>query len=532
MQSKSNSVFVRHLECPKCGSSDANSLFTDGHTYCYACEAYTPSDKVQATQASPKPQQPVVGLSRGLPEAIPDRGITRATVESYNVTMEGGNHYYPYHDKKGRVIAHKIRHVQDKAFKSQGNIQDAVLFGQNIFPQGGKYITLVEGELDALAAYQLMGSKWPVVSIKNGAKSALKDCKAQFEYLDSFESIVIAFDADEPGQQAASEVAELFGNKAKIMKHANGYKDACEYSADSAAQDWNNAWWRAEVYVPDGIINAKELLESVLKPIEQAKLGYPWAGLNELTMGIREAELITITAGSGLGKSQFMREIVYHLLKSSEGNLGLMFLEESAERTARSIMSMHANKPLHLPTTEATEDEIIEAYENTLGTGRVYLFDHFGSTGIDNILNRVRYMARALDCRIIFLDHVSIVVSAQEGITDERKAIDEIMTKLRMMVQETGITLFCVSHLRRPDGKGFEEGAVTSLSALRGSHSIAQLSDIVIGLERNGQAEDMSERHTTKVRVLKNRFCGITGPACGLYYDQITGRMTEVRVEL
>jgi twinkle protein len=53
------------------------------------------------------------------------------------------------------------------------------------------------------------------------------------------------------------------------------------------------------------------------------------------------------------------------------------------------------------------------------------------------------------------------------------------------------------------------------------------LSDIVLGLERNGQAEELKERHTTRVRVLKNRFSGITGPACSLYYDRITGRMTE-----
>jgi twinkle protein len=203
-----------------------------------------------------------------------------------------------------------------------------------------------------------------------------------------------------------------------------------------------------------------------------------------------------------------------------------MFLEESVKKTAKSIMSLHANKPLHLPDTEATPSELRDSFDATLGTGRVYLFDHFGSTAIDNIISRVRFMAKALNCKYIFLDHVSIVVSAQEN-GDERKALDEIMTKLRMIVQETGISLFCVSHLKRPDGKGHEEGAATSLSALRGSGSIGQLSDLVIGLERNGQSEDVKVRHTTSVRVLKNRFSGLTGPACSLYYDRITGRMTE-----
>jgi twinkle protein len=117
-------------------------------------------------------------------------------------------------------------------------------------------------------------------------------------------------------------------------------------------------------------------------------------------------------------------------------------------------------------------------------------------------------------------------VSAQEN-GDERKALDEIMTKLRMLVQETGIALFVVSHLKRPDTKGHEEGAVTSLAQLRGSGSIAQLSDMVVSLERNGQHEDPIERHTTQVRVLKNRFSGMTGPACSLLYNKQSGRMME-----
>ena len=100
-----------------------------------------------------------------------------------------------------------------------------------------------------------------------------------------------------------------------------------------------------------------------------------------------------------------------------------------------------------------------------------------------------------------------------------------------MLVQETGISLLLVSHLKRPDGKGHEEGSATSLSQLRGSGSIAQLSDMVLGLERNGQADDPIIRNTTHVRVLKNRFSGLTGKACDLLYDLATGRMSEHDLE-
>jgi twinkle protein len=80
-------------------------------------------------------------------------------------------------------------------------------------------------------------------------------------------------------------------------------------------------------------------------------------------------------------------------------------------------------------------------------------------------------------------------------------------------------------------GKGHEEGGQISLSELRGSASIAQLSDMVIGLERNQQAEDELSRNTTTVRVLKNRFSGLTGPATTLQYDKFTGRMKELELE-
>jgi twinkle protein len=115
---------------------------------------------------------------------------------------------------------------------------------------------------------------------------------------------------------------------------------------------------------------------------------------------------------------------------------------------------------------------------------------------------------------------------------DERKSIDVLMTRLRTLVQETGITLICVSHLKRPNtDKGHEDGSAVSLSQLRGSGAIAQLSDAVITLERNSMSEDATIRNTTKVAVAKNRYNGATGPAGSLLYDQRTGRMIEVTVE-
>jgi len=537
MHNKATSKLVKtHEPCSDCGSSDALAVYDDGHTHCFSCGMTRFNNDAGVGITSHKQTQPrgsmkeLEALNSMESVAVVERGITKQTMHYYGAGSDGNKYYFPYSDKDNKVVACKTRGVQEKTFGVIGDWKDAQLFGQNLFSAGGRAITITEGEFDALAVFQMTGSKYPAVSIRNGAHSALKDCRNAYEYLNSFEKIVICFDSDEQGQQATNQVAELFGSKVAIFKHKPDMKDACDYLSAGKSKEFIDSWYSAEKFVPDGIIAGSSLWDEVNAPVEKAEVDYPYEGINSLTYGIRKGELVTVTAGSGLGKSQFLREIVWQILNKSTENIGLMFLEESVKKTAKSLMSLAVNKTLHLPDCETNDEELREAFDKTMGTDRLYLFDHFGSTSIDNIINRVRYMAKGLDCKYIFVDHVSIIVSAQES-GDERKAIDEIMTKLRMLVQETGISLFVVSHLKRPSDKGHEEGAVTSLAQLRGSGSIAQLSDIVIGLERNGQHEDVNERNTTHVRVLKNRFAGLTGKACRLLYNRMTGRMSEIPEE-
>jgi len=524
------------LPCGNCGSSDAKAINKDGSSKCFSCDKFTPASAYQRRDESEDLKSNVVPMPTkgvtmdGMFAALTDRSITLDTAKKYGVTVKYGadgeisEHHYPYY-KDGALVGKKVRKVKDKQFFSEGTISGTELFGQNLFTRG-KYITITEGECDAMAAYELLGNKWPVVSIVSGASAAPKDIKRNLEYLDQFDTVVLCFDNDKPGTEAARKVAELFApGKVKIC-NLKKHKDPNEYLRNNQRQDFSNEWWDAKTFTPDGIVAGNDLWDVVTAEVKQSYINYPWDGMNELTYGIRTHELVTVAAGSGMGKSQFLRELIYYLLKNTEDNIGLLMMEESIRRTGLSIMSMDANQLLHLPDTVVSNDDLRKHYDNTLGTGRLFLYDSFGSNTIDNIISRVRYMAKGLDCKYIFLDHISIIVSDQQH-GDERRALDEISTKLRTLVQETGVALFMVSHLKRPPGTSHEEGGATSLSQLRGSAGIGQLSDIVIGLERNGQHEDEEIRNTTTVRVLKNRFSGLTGPATYLKYSKYTGRMTE-----
>ena len=539
MEENKNGFVKYHLPCPLCESTDAVSVNADNSAYCFSCQKYIKEYNMETQPATNgNHEYEVKNFTKESDYAeIIDRNISEQTCKKFGVTVKMDdvgtitNHYYPYHDTQGAKIATKTRYTKLKEFNIVGNTKNSGLFGQHLFSKN-KYVIITEGEIDCLSSYQMMlkGTyHTPVVSIKNGIASAVKDIKASLEWLEQFENVIINFDNDKHGLEGAMKVAELFSpGKCRVMHLPTGFKDASDCLTQNKIQIYTKTFWDAKKFAPDGIINASTLLDDVLKPVTKSFVQYPFEGLNKITYGLRPSELVTFTAGSGLGKTQVMREVVHHIIKSTEDKIGLLMLEETPVITAKGLMSVEANQRLHLPDVHVSKEEMTTYFDATVGTGRVYMFDHFGSNSIDNIVSRVRFLAKGLDCKYIIIDHISIIVSDQSH-GDERRALDEIMTRLRTLVQETGVSMIVVSHLRRPDGKGHEEGAATSLSQLRGSASIGQLSDIVIGLERDAQHDDIEIRHTTRIRVLKNRFSGITGPCCDLKYDRETGRLTEVK---
>lgn len=521
MEGKDESEFLRHEPCENCGSSDAKAVYSDGHAFCFSCNKHSKGDMTDATDTQEEHTSKSTGFVAGVARELSKRNITAETcrvwdyvVGKYNgQTVQIAN----YKDAQGATVAQKIRFA-NKDFVFVGDTKNAGLYGMHLWRDGGKMVTVVEGEIDALSLSQVQGNKWAVVSIPTGAKGAKKAIQKNLEWLCKFESVVFMFDNDEHGIEAAKECAALLPpNKAKIATLP--LKDANDMLVAGRSTELINAMWSAKTFRPDGIVSMQDVWERISQPKAVTSFQYPFQGLNEKTGGIRKGEIVTVTAGSGIGKSQICREVAYHLIEQGQ-KIGYIALEESIERTSLGLMSIRANKLLHLTNEDMTQ---YKEHFDALAP-HVELYDHWGSTDSDNLMNRIRYLVRGCDCDFIVLDHLSIVVSGiDEG--DERRLIDNTMTKLRALVEEVKCGMVLVSHLKRPPmGKGHEEGAQTSLAQLRGSAAIGQLSDIVIGAERNQQGD---EADVTTLRVLKNRWSGDTGVACQLEYNRGTGRMTE-----
>ena len=527
------SKFLYHEPCPVCGSSDACGVFDDGHRYCYSCCTYfkpttSEGDGEQVSMERKKVSKECIPLGDLNITNLNARKINQDTCSKFKY-MTGEYKGSPcqvanYYDDNGNIVGQKLR-FPDKSFAVLGKISNR-LFGSQLWANGKK-IVLTEGEIDCLTVSQLQGNKWPVVSIPNGAQAAKKAIEANLEYLDKFDEVILMFDMDDPGRKACEDCAKVLpAGKAFIANLP--LKDPNECLLNGKGSEVLQAIWNAKPYRPDGIVAGVDLYDKCVSDIDDLKdsVEYPWKALQEKTKGARHGELYVFTSGSGMGKSTILRELEYYFGVQRGELCGIIALEESTRKTGLELMSLRLNKRLLLNPECADESDRSRAFNETIGNGRFFLYDHFGSLDSSNLLSKIRYMIVSLGCKRIFLDHISIVVSGMDTDEDggERKAIDKLMTNLRSLVEETGATMFVVSHLKRPDKKGHEEGAQVSLSQLRGSGAIAQLSDMVIGLERNQQG---ANPNVLTLRVLKNRFCGLTGVSGHLKYNVETGRLED-----
>lgn len=520
-----------NLPCPDCGSSDALALNENGNTKCFSCGKYTVHENNKTNMTKEEKQKKNADFLYGDLLPIAPRGIHLDTCKKYGYYVGDYNgqrvHIANYRNFEGELVGQKIRD-KDKNFTINGKITGH-FFGQHLWPNGGKKLIVCEGEIDALTVSQLGSNKYPCISIPSGTNSAKAAFKKNLKWLELFDEVVLMFDMDEPGQKAVSEcVSILPPGKAYIAKLPG--KDPNALLMQGKAQDVVRAMFDAKQWSPTNIIDGADLFERISTIKKNDSVPYPFPGLNLKTKGLRKGEISLFCAGSGVGKSQVCRQIAHHLLtQTKDKKVGYIALEENIERSAQGVLGLELGKLLHLDDF-TVDDKYIKAFNKTVGSGRFFLYDHWGSLNTDQLLSHIRYLVKALGVEYVVLDHISIVVSgmSESEMGNERRAIDVLMTKLRTLVEESNFALILVSHLKRPEGnRGYEDGIMPNLSALRGSQSLSQLSDICVALSRDLQGED---KNITKLSVLKNRFSGDTGLCSQLEYCQRTGRLTETSI--
>lgn len=538
--------YIENISCNECGSSDAVGVYerVDGsyHGKCFSCDHHTnepyglnedigdkidedfevENDKTQLYSINDSNFNKLI--TRGIDKDICERYGVRSTINSNGIDTA---HFYP-HTSKNKEVATSVRVVDGKKFSWIGSPKDLEFFGQSICGDGGKMIIVTEGVCDALAAKQMLlanGKNYRVISLVNGAGAALKDFKNNYEWINGFEAIFLAFDQDEPGQKNVEKVSNLFSpNRVKNMVFSE--KDPNALLLSGKHKEFLASIFAAKESRPDGIVSVEDIFDEAIKPPVMG-LSWPWPTLTDATYGYRRGELYGVGAGSGSGKTEFFKECINHTINVHNKKAGVIFLEEPAAKTLKVLAGKKVNKRFHIPADKGgdwTIEELVDGINDL--KGKVYLYNHFGSKDWESIKSKIKYMVVALDIKDIYIDHLTALVAQEDN---EYKALNKLMEEMSSLCQELDCSIFYISHLRKASGTPHEEGGRVTADQFKGSGSIVFWSNFLFGLERNQQAEDDDDKNTTVLRVLKDRNTGMaTGVTIKLKYVHSTGRWGEL----
>jgi len=496
-------IVQRHIPCPVCPSSDGYCLYDDGHGYCFSCKyLYLPNKK----------QEDNLEYTY---EYLPWREVTKETMTFYDVKTKIDTDGKPieigYKYPNGEF---KIRDLSKKDFRTKKDHPPVGLFGRDKFSAGqSRFVTITEGELDALSLHQVLG-EYPVVSVQSSS-SAKRDCTVDYDWLNSFERIYLAFDGDQAGREAVRSVASLFDYHKVFVVRFTRHKDANACLVAGEAEQLKKVWWNSKQYLPEDIVSDFSEFETILDNPKKIGLPYPFKILNDFTYGIRTGETVLITAQEKVGKTELMHFIEHQILKETNDNVGSIFLEEPPQRHLQALAGIEMRVPIHLPQTDRPRDEIIGALKNVVKVdGRLHVYSHFGSDDPGDFLDLVRFLVTARGCRYVLVDHISMVVSGILGGNDERKLIDYLSTRLEMMVKQLDFALIMVSH-------------VNDLGQTRGSRWLTKVCDLQINATRDMMSESAVERNTIRLAIPISRYPGITGNVGSLIFDRDTYTFKE-----
>ena len=523
---REDSVVIRpHQPCDDCGSSDAKSYYSNGSAYCFSCGKWSKDgDEQQYTKY--KRTYSMDNLIEFETQALNKRKVPESICKQYRYGLgvdKNGNtcQVANYFNKDRELIAQKLRYP-DKTFKFIGKPKEALLYGQQLWSSGGKKLIITEGEVDALSVATAFDGKYPVVSIKNGARAAKKEIANNLEWITSFEEVYLWFDNDEAGREAVNEVTTLLPiDKIKIIRHSE-YKDANEVLVYTGKAGVLTSFYNAEKFKADDIVSPDDLLESVAEPIT---VGFPYyySKLTQLLYGRRFGEVVTVGAGVSIGKTDFVMSQIAHDLKQG-WKVATFMLEQSTKETLLRTAGKVDGINYHLPEQKFDKEKLKETVHGFQGS--LYMFDNFGSNDWETLSEKIRYMYHNYGCRIFYIDNLT-ALNAHAG--DERRNLDGIMADVAGLAKELDIWVLLVSHLNPPkSGASHEAGGKTEQAQFTGSRAIMRWSYAMLGIERNTLHEDTDERNKGLIRILKDRFSGsATGRTVGFVYDKDTGIVHE-----
>lgn len=413
--------------------------------------------------------------------------------------------------------------------------------GQHKFTTGGKWLLIVGGEEDKLAAAQMLRDyqiqrkqedydRIAVVSVTCGEQSLAKMCAAQYEFVDMFEEIILCMDNDEAGKAAVMDALKVLPEgKVKVM--TTSLKDANSMLLEGKQKQFISNFYDAKPLVETGIMSSSDAAQGIEEYLLTEKITLP-PHLHRVQDAMRggikgSGAIVNIIGNTSVGKSFFSDVLVHHFIFNSPLKPTILSIERTSAELTLDLYSYHLKQNLtwfedgndaidylHRKDVKELCDQMLM---NEFGEPRFFIIDDREGT-VDVLKKQIERAVKQHDSKLIILDVLTDVIRSLP--LDEQ----EMFMSFEKQMKKEGVVFINILHTRKPSSdKGGEDTfkRVNEYDIL-GSGTIPQSADINLVLNRNKMATDPVERNTTYVDLPKCRGGSTGTDICKLYYDPTT----------
>lgn len=420
-----------------------------------------------------KPDSPVS-------EYLASRGLTAETLAAYRVAERGREIVLPSL-RDGELVAVKYLGIDRPNGKKSIRVEsgcEPILWGWQAIPESARWVTITEGEIDAMSAFQ-MGI--PALSVPFGGGKGAKQqwIETEYPHLERFDTIYLALDNDEEGQQATAEIVERLGaHRCLIVNIPTPGKDL----NDLILAGWTPAqvevlFDRARPLDPSELRSAETFAEEVAAefyPASGQEPGFamPWNKLDGRFM-FRPGEVTVLAGTNGSGKSEMAGHIT----------LGALI---QAVRACVASLEFRPAKWLKRLTRQAAacrtpSQEHIAAVLRWYA-GKLWVFDVTGTAKADRILEVFTYAARRYGISLFVIDNLAKCGFSEDDYNGQKHFVDRLTDFAK--VHDAHVML--VHHTR----KGENEDKPQTKWDIKGSGGITDMVDSVLVAWRNKPKEE------------------------------------------
>jgi twinkle protein len=473
--------------------------------------------------------------------ALPERKLRKESLEHFGIKIglseEDGItpevHYYPY-CKQGILQGYKVRVIESKKMWAIGSTKLSDLFGWGqAVAAGAKKLFITEGELDAVALYQICkdqnkGGKYEdyspsVVSLTNGAGGAAKELTRLLpEIRKHFKEIVLVFDVDVPGIEAAASVVKVVPD-AIVAELPSKDANQCLMDGRSAAA------YKAVMFNAQKPKNTRLVMASAVAAEARQEtpwgFSYPYPALTKLTRGQRLGETVYWGAGVKMGKSELLNDLVAHNIREHGWKVFVVKPEESNRRTLQGVVGKLVNRIFHdpeIPFDYEAFDKGVEELGDKLVMLNLYQELSWASLEAD-----IRDAAVS-GCKAIYIDPITVLSNGINA-ADANTLLQKFAQGLAQMALDLNVIVHIFCHLKSPDnGLSHERGGQVLSHQFAGSRAMMRACHAMIGMEGNKDPNLEPEmRNIRDLVLLEDRATGSTGKV-KLYYDKATGAFNQI----